>query len=74
MKVMLQYSINTLKDDDEYKYTKIGTHDSIMRETSDACLIEIDDEEVWFPRSVLLDDLLSGVWAANWFLEKEGLT
>ncbi len=71
--VVNEWDLRAFEDGDEDRYTKVGTHDSIVTETQNACLISVDGEEVWFPRGVLRDDVLSRVWVADWFLEKEGL-
>lgn len=50
----------------------------ITRATDAAVLVELDDREVWIPRSVCLEgDALdvgdTDLIVADWFLEKEGL-
>lgn len=50
----------------------------ITRATDAAVLVELEDREVWIPRSVCLEgDALdvgdTDLLVADWFLEKEGL-
>lgn len=49
--------------------------DSVLHETTNAVLIEIDGEEKWIPRSVI-DDIdydRRSAEVETWFAEKEGL-
>lgn len=56
---------------------------AVLRETEDAVLVLIDNEEVWIPKKVIRDE--SEVWSMTnagpgtlvveeWFAEKKGLT
>lgn len=49
--------------------------DELMYETQKAYLVNIDDEEVWIPKSVIedFDEKNGQMIIAEWFASKEGL-
>lgn len=49
-------------------------YDKLIRETDAAQLYSIGGDEVWIPKSVILDDDGTVLTVQRWFAEKEGLT
>ena len=54
--------------------TEQVAYDKIKFVTEKAVLFDIDEEEVWIPKSVIVEVDGDEVCVASWFAEREGLT
>jgi hypothetical protein len=48
-------------------------HDGVLRETDKAYLLQIDNEEIWLPKSQVIDIGEEQVGLKPWIAEQKGL-
>ena len=70
-RVVMERELAPLEEEQDYSMIAESTS-AVRRESDRAVLIEVENGESWFPRAVLREDERGRIWAADWFLRKEG--
>lgn len=70
-RVVMERELEPLEEEHDFSMIAESTS-AVRRESEKAVLLLVEGGESWFPRTVLREDERGRIWAADWFLRKEG--